>query len=426
MMSKSRGCMFLLLNVLAGFLSVSGTGITLKYVCPGDTVQAIENIKFDLCNAIVNLSRNGDRNTEIATWSYQNCTLNATISPKYDKRVYLDPNGTITIQKFHHFDQAKYVAMSKMDPLPMIYEVQLLAMVAPAKACKPMIEKLGNRLIARLNAEYCGIPVAIPYWEGYGAVSNTNEAIIKVSPGKEAVTYSACIKGPAVACAINLTAQDYCSLFTIEGSNSPTIATETCNTASTITPETCNTAPLITVSIISVIVFIWAIAVTLRLIQIIRGRRNLKGKQTEQLLKSPPGTEHIEIPQLWKKHFDVLKWDDIKPLLNNDQQKDLQAYCDNSKSLRHGQQQMWEICCEREQETEESKTEHLPDTDPERFKELRELRDAAMCKICFTSKMNVCFMPCKHMATCSKCSIPLGVCPVCRATINEKMNIRFE
>ncbi|KAL3885973.1 hypothetical protein ACJMK2_026004, partial [Sinanodonta woodiana] len=149
--------------------------ITVNYVCLGDSVQAFQNIEFNHCDAIVHLIRTDDKHAkiEIAVWSIQNCIRNESILPEYQGRLIFDQNGTITIKNFDYKDQANYVAVSKMDKLPKIYEIQISLMVAPNKTCKPVIEQLGNSLKASLKANDCGKPVAVPYWKDYASDLST-------------------------------------------------------------------------------------------------------------------------------------------------------------------------------------------------------------------------------------------------------------
>lgn len=48
---------------------------------------------------------------------------------------------------------------------------------------------------------------------------------------------------------------------------------------------------------------------------------------------------------------------------------------------------------------------------------LADSSDQYRCKICFEEKLDVLFIPCNHIITCSKCSSKLSQCPVCREDI---------
>ncbi|KAK3600092.1 hypothetical protein CHS0354_002929 [Potamilus streckersoni] len=80
---------------------------------------------------------------------------------------------------------------------------------------------------------------------------------------------------------------------------------------------------------------------------------------------------------------------------------------------------------DNEHEIEEATTKHQSSTNAEATQEVQELRDDAICKICFSGKKSMMFMPCNHLATCVSCGIALQQCPVCRALIEEKIIIRF-
>ncbi|KAL3885568.1 hypothetical protein ACJMK2_025619, partial [Sinanodonta woodiana] len=148
-------------------------GISLKTVCPGDSVQVYHDIDFDRCNSYVVLKINGKRDAEIASWSLRNCTQHVTLAKEYKDRVFLDQNGTITIHNLTHFDQGTYVVLSKKDTLPSIKEIQIYVMSAPNNDCKPTIYRSGNTLVASLKDGGCGIPVPSLYWKGYGGFPNT-------------------------------------------------------------------------------------------------------------------------------------------------------------------------------------------------------------------------------------------------------------
>lgn len=46
-----------------------------------------------------------------------------------------------------------------------------------------------------------------------------------------------------------------------------------------------------------------------------------------------------------------------------------------------------------------------------------------LCKICFSEEKNILFIPCKHVAVCKQCSVPLSTCPICRSKIENTMRI---
>ncbi|CAL4065035.1 unnamed protein product, partial [Meganyctiphanes norvegica] len=49
--------------------------------------------------------------------------------------------------------------------------------------------------------------------------------------------------------------------------------------------------------------------------------------------------------------------------------------------------------------------------------ELEKIRDMRTCKVCMDAEMDVVFLPCAHMVTCSSCAATLAQCPICRANI---------
>ncbi|KAL3885595.1 hypothetical protein ACJMK2_025646 [Sinanodonta woodiana] len=379
-MAQFRRCMLLMVNVATGLISVSG--ITLKYVCPGDSIQAFENIEFDRCNGRVSLHISGNRSTEIAKWLMQNCTIQETCLDAFKDRVLLDQNGTITIHNLHHFDQGKYFVISNNYTLPSIQEVQLNVMVAPKKECKPMIDRLGKKLHATLKNDYCGVPVVTLYWKGYAGVSDTNGPLLQITPATESRTYYACIQGPALLCVKSHMELDNCSPFVIEENNSQTVPS-----------ESSNTVVLMVVIIVVVTLLILGIVSVVILFLKRRRRRRLKRKLKEGLLNATLRE---------KTHFDTQR----SP--SNDQHQPL-----GTRS-------------ESDYEMNEVGTDLQFGIDPATIRELQELRDAARCKICFANKTSVVFMPCKHVATCDECSIPLHSCPVCRETIKERKRICFD
>eukprot|EP01135_Chromosphaera_perkinsii_P000038 Nk52_evm17s16 gene=Nk52_evmTU17s16 len=49
--------------------------------------------------------------------------------------------------------------------------------------------------------------------------------------------------------------------------------------------------------------------------------------------------------------------------------------------------------------------------------------NSGMCCICLSKKARVVFFPCRHMSTCVRCSPELEECPICRASIAEKLPV---
>ncbi|KAK3090855.1 hypothetical protein FSP39_015260 [Pinctada imbricata] len=49
--------------------------------------------------------------------------------------------------------------------------------------------------------------------------------------------------------------------------------------------------------------------------------------------------------------------------------------------------------------------------------ENRKLKDLTMCKICMENDINIVFLPCGHLASCSECAPAMRRCPVCRGHV---------
>lgn len=65
-----------------------------------------------------------------------------------------------------------------------------------------------------------------------------------------------------------------------------------------------------------------------------------------------------------------------------------------------------EKCCESKEKSEES---------------AKEAEFETCCKICYSQRSSIVFLPCKHVAVCGSCVFSIDdKCPICRATIEEK------
>nr|XP_045612278.1 death-associated inhibitor of apoptosis 1-like [Procambarus clarkii]XP_045612279.1 death-associated inhibitor of apoptosis 1-like [Procambarus clarkii]XP_045612280.1 death-associated inhibitor of apoptosis 1-like [Procambarus clarkii]XP_045612281.1 death-associated inhibitor of apoptosis 1-like [Procambarus clarkii]XP_045612282.1 death-associated inhibitor of apoptosis 1-like [Procambarus clarkii]XP_045612283.1 death-associated inhibitor of apoptosis 1-like [Procambarus clarkii]XP_04561228 len=60
---------------------------------------------------------------------------------------------------------------------------------------------------------------------------------------------------------------------------------------------------------------------------------------------------------------------------------------------------------------------NAPQSSQELAEELERIRDIRMCKVCMDAEMDVVFLPCQHMVTCSSCALALAQCPICRVDI---------
>ncbi|XP_060605392.1 uncharacterized protein LOC132757913 [Ruditapes philippinarum] len=58
--------------------------------------------------------------------------------------------------------------------------------------------------------------------------------------------------------------------------------------------------------------------------------------------------------------------------------------------------------------------------------EFRELEQMLKCKVCLDADLCTVFLPCRHMAVCERCADVLEHCPVCRATIENSIELNFE
>lgn len=52
--------------------------------------------------------------------------------------------------------------------------------------------------------------------------------------------------------------------------------------------------------------------------------------------------------------------------------------------------------------------------------------DDSMCKICFERERDTCFLPCRHVSTCSECAKRCKVCCICREKIKNKLEIYLQ
>ena len=62
---------------------------------------------------------------------------------------------------------------------------------------------------------------------------------------------------------------------------------------------------------------------------------------------------------------------------------------------------------------------HIMADEPQRCERCEE----RTCKVCLKEEVNICFDPCGHLSTCTKCSSALNECPICRGKINKKIQV---
>lgn len=57
--------------------------------------------------------------------------------------------------------------------------------------------------------------------------------------------------------------------------------------------------------------------------------------------------------------------------------------------------------------------------------EEEETNDDKLCKICYERERDIAYIPCGHVATCSKCTSSIRLCPICREKLSEVLKIYF-
>ena len=58
-------------------------------------------------------------------------------------------------------------------------------------------------------------------------------------------------------------------------------------------------------------------------------------------------------------------------------------------------------------------------------REIQQMQQSRLCKICMREETRVLFLPCAHVACCSECAVGRQVCPVCDRRITEQMPAYF-
>jgi len=59
-------------------------------------------------------------------------------------------------------------------------------------------------------------------------------------------------------------------------------------------------------------------------------------------------------------------------------------------------------------------------------KSLRPDEEHMLCRICYNKTRDILFMSCNHIVACSVCAEKMDTCPVCRALITSKFQVRYE
>lgn len=108
----------------------------------------------------------------------------------------------------------------------------------------------------------------------------------------------------------------------------------------------------------------------------------------------------------WVEHKNLLEKDCSYLKLNSDKLEENQKKFDHEEKLRStaGETRNVHENCEKE----------------------KEIGEESMCKICFSNKSSIVFLPCKHVAVCGQCVYGIdNKCPICRAEIIEKIKLYY-
>ncbi|XP_035267183.1 E3 ubiquitin-protein ligase XIAP [Anguilla anguilla] len=70
-------------------------------------------------------------------------------------------------------------------------------------------------------------------------------------------------------------------------------------------------------------------------------------------------------------------------------------------------------------ETDVEQSQQDDDEDP--LEKLRKLQMEKQCKVCMDKDIAIVFIPCGHLVTCERCSVPLKKCPICCGAITQKI-----
>lgn len=65
----------------------------------------------------------------------------------------------------------------------------------------------------------------------------------------------------------------------------------------------------------------------------------------------------------------------------------------------------------------------IPEELTKRKVQIQAKGDEKMCVVCLDASCSILFLPCRHMKTCAECSAALSTCPMCRARIEQKINV---
>lgn len=54
---------------------------------------------------------------------------------------------------------------------------------------------------------------------------------------------------------------------------------------------------------------------------------------------------------------------------------------------------------------------------------MKEIPGKVICKICFQEEVEVAFIPCGHMVSCTSCAITFDLCPICKRAYNDAFRV---
>ena len=80
------------------------------------------------------------------------------------------------------------------------------------------------------------------------------------------------------------------------------------------------------------------------------------------------------------------------------------------------------LAAEATTSAKEIKTELTTQRDAER-RRADNLAERNECCVCMEADAAVCFLPCRHLATCEACAAPLESCPTCRDPIQRRITV---
>jgi len=58
-------------------------------------------------------------------------------------------------------------------------------------------------------------------------------------------------------------------------------------------------------------------------------------------------------------------------------------------------------------------------------KEIQNVKESRLCKICLDKEVSQVFLPCGHSICCNECVVGIQICPICRDWIQKSQTIYF-